>query len=339
MRSGLPVPGRHAFSFLVLVALLVLPLSCKKSAVPPEDGDDLLQLDDHRHVEPSAPSAIRLVYFEGTLEIVRKGVPVGFEIGDSLEAGDIARTAALSSAEFSVGDLGSIRILPETEWMVRALVAGADSRLYSGAVLVKLRKLLDGERFTMETADAVMGVRGTSFLLRSSTTPEGTATTRLAVADGAVALLEKNPLLSGLLEGASQSAKARAVVDYALSIAPQAAPGEEITSSSDQDDDRAQSMEAVSELLIAAEELRLDWSLVEDPAAELAAVVDESRREELRARLAHETSVPVSAENSYLLELLDHVREPGAGEWTIPAALPMERFAPPPVSPAKKLQM
>lgn len=333
---GLSCTWHRLPALLALVALASLPLSCKKSEAQADDAASALQLDDHHHVEPLPPSPIRLVYLEGELELVRGGTGLPIEIGDSLEAGDIVRTAALSSAEFAVGDAGSIRILPETEWMVRSLVAGADSRLLSGGVLVKLRKLLDGERFVIETGDAVMGVRGTSFLVRSSPTPEGRAATQLAVEDGAVALLEKSPLLTGLVEGSSQSAKARAVVDYALSIAPHAAAGEEITVSIPADDGAPESMEALSELLIAAEELRLDWSLVEDPAAELRAVIDESRREELRARLARAASVPVSGENRRLLELLDHVREPGAQDWTIPAALPMERFAPPPASKAKE---
>lgn len=308
--------------FLLIGGLVLNLYSCKRAKLPVAEE----RVEDEEVLEPiTADLAAEAVFLQGDVFLIKDRQESPLELGQVLEPGDIVRTAPYASAEFSLGTAGSIRLLPETQWRLDGSVGANMSLLKEGIALIKLRKLKDIEQISLSTPSSVMGVRGTSFMVQA----DKTGRTILAVQEGAVAMLPASPLVKGIVDGSVASAKSRAVLTTALNLAARVEAGQELEQAAavvEADIDMA-----LGELLIHAEELRVDWSHVSDADIQLEESIGAQERESFKKLLAWESSKPLSEENKKILELLPHLREPGQEDWLIPAALPMERIYPPKV--------
>ncbi len=140
-----------------------------------------------------------LVFIDGTLTIHRKGIIIAskdIEIGDVVYPYDILLTGPKSKAEIDIasGSPGgaTIKIAENTAFYFdsRELSEGERKtmlQLLSGAVAIKVDKLAGGS-FNVATDTAVLGVRGTTFIV--DTIPDGTLL--LTCAEGAVAVQGNN---------------------------------------------------------------------------------------------------------------------------------------------------
>lgn len=150
----------------------VLPSSGTSSAVPAGTAPE------------SAPKTRRrigeIVYAEGTVTLHRGGAePRPVDIGDSVENFDVLQTGPKSRAtlELAPGSPGGaeIRLAENTAFYYESALADDEARrtvlqLLAGSVAVKVEKLADG-RFKVGTDSAVLGVRGTTFIV--NTIPDG----------------------------------------------------------------------------------------------------------------------------------------------------------------------
>jgi len=142
-------------TFLIIIALFAIQFtSCKKS------GPSLVQNDG-------------LVNFmAGDVKLVSDGKTVSANVGDKITQGMIVKTGKKSVVDiYFQGSV--IRILDDSSVVMKELVKNVtDSKelteLYveKGKVFSKVtRKLVDGEKYRINTPTAVAGVRGTEFLV------------------------------------------------------------------------------------------------------------------------------------------------------------------------------
>ena len=144
-------------------------------------------------VAPSTPAGVssefepkirrrigEIVYAEGTVTLHRGGsAPWPVEIGDSVENFDVLQTGPKSRAtvELDPGSPGGaeIRLAENTAFYYESALSDEQARktvvqLLAGSVAVKVEKLADG-RFRVGSDSAVLGVRGTTFIV--NTIPDG----------------------------------------------------------------------------------------------------------------------------------------------------------------------
>jgi len=354
----------HPFGSLLLVStLFVFAVGCqagKKDAGPSQDSKDYSQLitsggtaQPQESAEP--PSSIQpvLVFIQGSVSAQRKGQAINVSEGLALEAGDLISTGTDGSAEISYGSLATLRLFPQTKVSITVIISraldkadrdAADLNLLAGTVAAKVKKLSAKDEFLVLTPNSAAGVRGTQFVvsydepIRKNGTIARTERTLVAVREGSVAVLPKGKLLTSLIDGRQSSPLAGAVVATALSLAPKAGPGQEVTvggresaAGGREDEALLNSAEAAYGALVRqAEELQAqgtDFEAVQDPAAILA--VPDSEIEKSFAKLSRSLPALLLSEQSrLLLDVLDHMRDPGKDSSPLPAGLPERYFVP-----------
>ena len=130
---------------------------------------------------PKAPRRVgEIVFTEGTVTLHRGGAaPRSVDIGQVVENFDVLQTGPKSRAtlELDPGRPGGseIRLAENTAFYYESAVSDEESRktvlqLLAGSVAVKVDKLADGQ-FKVGTDSAVLGVRGTTFIV--NTIPDG----------------------------------------------------------------------------------------------------------------------------------------------------------------------
>ncbi len=339
-----------------VVLLALLSLSCR----PPQRGAERSEPVPPPAAEVPAEEtlaedtlAVTVLFVQGNATVLPAGTQawIPLEPGMTVQVSDLIRTAADASAELAFGTIAVVRLLPGTEASPAALrvrretaraAEAVELSLHGGALLSKVRTLSGRDEFVVTTPNSAAGVRGTEFLVRYEAELPGVdggpgrgPLSRVAVREGAVAVLPKGPLLTGLLDGRDANPLAAAVVSAAFALAPLVRSGGEAEvggSAAAQ----TSAEEAYGALVYAAEGLQaagLDLEAM-DAEAQTSALAgpgsDLARRmEELRRRFP---ASPVGEENRILLDLLDRVRSPGESASRLPAALPQEFLSRPAAS-------
>jgi hypothetical protein len=309
------------FAFLAGLVLLsgVAFSSCKKEAPPA----GLPQGEEAR------PRSAAAVFVQGHAEFERDGLRAGLEAGARLEAGDIIIAGDGASAELEFSSLANIRMLPASRLVIRnffELSGNAEKQvvelfLESGALLAKVQKLSPEDEFYIATPNAVSMVRGTRFLLSYESGAAQAEKTTLAVQEGELAFLPSGPVLKAIQEERAApgsapvfaAAFAEAFAE-AFALAPLAGAGEEA--------------------LIPGgvpEGAAFD-SLMGDLAGSGREKADETRRL-IQEALRRYSPAAMGSVSEALLDLMDHVREPGTGYSVLPAAFPAGFIAAYPENP------
>jgi len=317
-----------------LIAALVLA-ACKPADKPRDQPaeSDITGLDLASQIEAAAvprslpPIDPTVVFVQGPA-VKANGEQLA--VGMTLSPGDLLRTGEDASAELAFGSLATLRLFPSSELGLAAVRSGGgpdadgrrvELRLVKGAVLAKVEALAGSDEFTVLTANAAAGVRGTEFLVRADP-----GLTRVAVRSGRVALLPKGALLSGLLDGRDANPLAGAVVATAFALAPSAGPGQELRVG---DAALAAAEAAYGALVLAGESraaLGVVWEDQADPAPLLAPPGSQARQL-LDTAFAQSRPLPAGVDAQRYLDQLDRMRDPGAALPRLPAALPVELFA------------
>lgn len=131
-----------------------------------------------------------VTFVDGQVEALTGGAWVGLLEGDRLAETAQVRTGTQSSAEIQFGSLGVVRISASSRVALSAITLGSDKRsvdleLASGALTVKVAKLLGDDRFLVKTKSVACGVRGTFF----GVSTDGGDDTTVGVTEGEVALV------------------------------------------------------------------------------------------------------------------------------------------------------
>jgi len=115
----------------------------------------------------AAPGAIGVSFLEGAASVRSQGAPPrALALGDSLREGDLVATGVGARLELKFASGTIVRLSESTQVELReAPQAGGRfrARLLLGSFWAHVHKLLAGERFEVETENAVAGVRGTIF--------------------------------------------------------------------------------------------------------------------------------------------------------------------------------
>ncbi|MDR0390122.1 MAG: PQQ-binding-like beta-propeller repeat protein [Spirochaetaceae bacterium] len=328
-----------------LALLLVLLGSCKKT--PPEVSVEAGPV-------VTRPQNAEAVFVQGHAEFERNGARQSLEQGARLEAGDTIIAGDDASAELEFASLANIRMLPGSRLVIRNFSElqgnGSEPRrnitlfLEQGALLAKVQKLTPDDGFFITTPNSVNRVRGTRFLLRyepgagspqdaaqsssaqssaaqsSAAAPaDGGGKTTLAVQEGAVAFLPSGPVLRDIQE--QGEAGASTLFEELFALAPLAEAGEEALIS------------GVGEGLVP-EPADFD-RLLDELRTKSESETSAETRQLIQEALKQYTTVSLGPGSEELLELMDHVRDPGTGYSVLPAALPARFIASYPQGPGQ----
>ncbi len=146
--------------------------------------------------------------FYGDIKIEKQGKIVNPEIKMVLRSGDKINVGSKSRIDMQLGNFGIIRINQNSEVeMERLLKETTDDLkllLRTGQVLCKLEKLKKAQSFSVETPTAVVGVRGTIFIVDTS---EKKKETSVAVTEGKVEMASKKEPEKKVIVKENQSAE------------------------------------------------------------------------------------------------------------------------------------
>ncbi|MDR1178473.1 MAG: PQQ-binding-like beta-propeller repeat protein [Spirochaetaceae bacterium] len=297
------------------------PVSCKKEA--PRTGPSF---------EEPAPvtraQSAEAVFVQGYAEFERNGLRERLEQGARLEGGDIIIAGDDASAELEFASLANIRMLPGSHLVIRNFFEvrggtekqGLELFLEKGAVLAKVQKLNADDEFYIATPNSLSAVRGTRFLLSyesgagsspaSGSTPGSVQAekTTLAVQEGEMAFLPSGPVLKAIQEERTADPVSAAAFEEALALAPRAVAGEEA-------------------LIPGAAEGAAFDSLMEDVRNGSGRELSGETRRLIQEALMRYSPVALGSSSAVLLDLMDHVRDPGTGYSILPAALPARFIA------------
>jgi hypothetical protein len=129
-----------------------------------------------------APVKGEIIYIEGEVNISRQGdfLPdYEVDMGLFLETDDVIRTGldGYVEIELTYPDQGSLlKVQPDTVFFLEEKRSTSNStvrvNLLTGAIGMKVSKLARNESLNVETQTAVMGIRGTEFIVNRATTGE-----------------------------------------------------------------------------------------------------------------------------------------------------------------------
>jgi len=148
-----------------------------------------------------ANSVAELSYLEGRAFLMNGVRPQALEIGHKLKAGDYFELDENSVATLDMGEKGSLRLMGKTRLeipMTHPEKALSYSDLVFGKIWCSLKKLIQGDEFTVRTPTATAGVRGTDFQISFDPINKLTQT---IVAKGVVDLTDLNGQIQSLTEG------------------------------------------------------------------------------------------------------------------------------------------
>ncbi len=141
-----------------------------------------------------------ITFIIGEVQAFRNNSWGGADAGMELAQGDRIRTGAGGTVDVQIGQ-SVVRVKEKSEVALAALfldgTTGSENtslELAVGMVLAKPKKLVKGESFMVKTPTAVAGVRGTMFMVETSTAKD----TRVEVVDGKVQVSKRLTALENI---------------------------------------------------------------------------------------------------------------------------------------------
>jgi len=127
----------------------------------------------------------RIIIYFGDVKIEREGKILKPIIKMVLNEKDKIKTGSNSRVDIQIGNIGIMRINEKTEVEMKSIFKAVNERLdfsiKNGEVLCKLEKLTKNQEVRFYTPTAVVGVRGTSFIINTTKNK-----TEVGVAEGKV---------------------------------------------------------------------------------------------------------------------------------------------------------
>ena len=177
---------RYTLLFLMILTAAVLLTTCRGPS-------DLPKAEVKTEAQPPIlgprENEALLSFLTGAVSVRRKTDWLDALIGEVLTEKQSLKTDGDSTAELQLGNMALIQVQENTEVSMETLLgrpgsADIDIRTASGSLLFQVQNLGAGDRFRIRTDLAVVGVRGTKFLVRSG----GGSDTVIAVQEGEVSV-------------------------------------------------------------------------------------------------------------------------------------------------------
>ncbi len=165
------------------------------------------QQNSAEHADRKKTRALRAIvlFVEGDVQIIRQNKETEIYKGDTLNTGDTIRTGAVGRVGLALGSGIQVSIAPsslvnleEFSQLEKEKLRQVSIELKSGELISHVDKLRSGENVEVITPTSVAGVRGTSFIVKSSE-----ESTQVIMIDGSVALSpkKKSILQNIIIEG------------------------------------------------------------------------------------------------------------------------------------------
>lgn len=184
---------------------------------------------------PAGPVVIKegvLTYVSGDVSVQVDGSWAPVDVGDKVKEASVVKTGKNSSCDLQFGQLGILHISEKSVVSLKTVglsdaKKAVDLQLVSGAVTAKVSKLLQDQRFQVQTNTVVCGVRGTRFMV----TQNANEKTSVAVAEGTVALVPPTydpKTLEDSSKTPEQAALVQQVMQKILESSPTVTVGKEV---------------------------------------------------------------------------------------------------------------
>ncbi len=175
------------------------------------------EVEDSIILEPVQNEGL-ISFLTGDVFIVKNNNEKYAEIGDAVAENDIIHTGSDGLCEIQIGTTAIISLQENTNFSLSSVLLQSrgnkvKAKVISGMVAFKINKLLDNDRFTIDTPSIACGVRGTQFLVKVS----DNEITEIAVLEGKVAVI---PIEADLLLDIKETAPAELaqLIEEVLSI-------------------------------------------------------------------------------------------------------------------------
>ncbi len=162
-------------SKLIVILTLILLFSCAKK----EDGNMLLS---------------KITFLQGDVILIRQGRQVSAKMNMKLLPEDVIIAKKDAKANIIIADFGICRIKENTRMRISELFKQAKLNkvklnLQSGKLVIGLKKLAKESFFSVDTPTAVVGVRGTTFIVDVEADKDTPVTLKVAVLSGSVEII------------------------------------------------------------------------------------------------------------------------------------------------------
>ena len=184
-----------AFRNIILVSFIsVILFSCSKgeessisTTVKKDTGNE--KVEEVIILEPVQNEGL-ISFLTGDVFITKGSKESYAEIGDTLAENDLIHTSSDGLCEIQIGTTAIISIQENTDFSLSSVSLQSEgnrvkAKVIAGMVAFKINKLLDNDRFTIDTPTIACGVRGTHFLINVT----NDQITEVAVLEGKVAVL------------------------------------------------------------------------------------------------------------------------------------------------------
>jgi hypothetical protein len=171
----------------------------------------------------SEASQIRVNAIKGEASVIRADQTLPIKAGDTLQQGDLIRTASSGTVDLVVNNVAGYRALPDSE----SSILNADPKdtslgVSKGKIVINLSKLSKDSSFQVKTPTAIAAVRGTQF---SCAANPGDAGSSFAVREGSV---EVQTLSTGQSVMLNEGFALDVPLDFSGSLNPREAQGMEL---------------------------------------------------------------------------------------------------------------
>ena len=336
---------------LIVVGVPLLVLSCSKPAVPPPAAAAQPAVAPAAAVPaPPAPAPVpsqpaEVIFASGDVEgRIGAGAWSALDIGARLDRGSAVKVGPASECQLKLADLAVVDIQENTQVSVDSLALTTGSSrarlgLQSGTLLSKVKKLTGTDSYSVRTATAVGGVRGTEFGV--TITPQGN--TLVTVKDGAVAVLPAAYDPDAVRDMSSTpNADLEQIAQTLESAATSVQAGQQLTVTTQQAQQAQTDFQAVEQAAAAIVQEQQAQAAAQAsgnprPPGPPAAVI-EARNRAVQSAAASLTTVvnkPVrlSPANTRKLRALDTLPPPGAPAPAATSSAPRSPAAAPPAQP------
>ncbi len=175
--------------FLILIFAIFFACSKDKTVLSSDVEEIVKQEVENSIVLESVQNEGLISFLTGDVFIISNNIENFAEIGDTVAEKDIIRTGLDGSCEIQIGTTAIISLQENTNFSLSTVALNSDgnkvkTKVIAGMVAFKIDKLLDNDRFIIDTPTIACGVRGTQFLV----TVIDDEITEIAVLEGKVAV-------------------------------------------------------------------------------------------------------------------------------------------------------
>lgn len=182
------------FRIIFLILTVLIFFACNKGEEPSSASADTEEVSKEEIEEVIILEPVQneglISFITGDVFLIRDNTESLAEIGDTVAVNDIIRTGEDGLCEIQIGTTAIISLMENTDFSLSTVSLKSKGnivkvKVIAGMAAFKINKLLDKDRFTIDTPTMTCGIRGTRFLIKVI----DHQTTEIAVIEGNVAVI------------------------------------------------------------------------------------------------------------------------------------------------------